>query len=61
MLDYKPETAENIVATGHSVQVNFNPGSTIRGAHLANEYSLAQFHLHWGSDAGAGESLTKMI
>jgi carbonic anhydrase 2 len=58
MLDYKPETADNIVATGHSVQINFNSGSTIKGAHLANEYTLAQFHLHWGSELGSGSEHT---
>jgi len=58
MLDYKPETADNIVATGHSVQVNFNAGSTLKGAHLTGEYSLLQFHLHWGDDVGSGSEHT---
>ena len=48
VMSYRPETAENIVATGHSVQVNFTSGSTLKGAHLEGTYSLAQFHLHWG-------------
>ena len=48
IMSYRAETAENIVATGHSVQVNFTSGSTIKGAHLEGTYSLAQFHLHWG-------------
>ena len=30
-LDYDASSAADIVNTGHSVQVNFNPGSTING------------------------------
>jgi len=57
-LDYKNDNASDIVATGASVQVNFNPGSTIKGAHLKGTYSLAQFHLHWGKKTGSGSEHT---
>ena len=30
-IEYDDSSAANIVNTGHSVQVNFNPGSTING------------------------------
>jgi len=58
VMSYRPETAENIVATGHSVQVNFTSGSTLKGAHLEGTYSLAQFHLHWGQEKGKGSEHT---
>lgn len=57
-LEYKAECASNIVHTGHSVQVNIKSGSTITGGRLKNEYSLAQFHLHWGSQVGSGSEHT---
>ena len=58
MVDYRPETAETIMHTGSSVQVNFSPGSTLKGANLGEEYTLAQFHLHWGSAVGHGSEHT---
>ena len=57
-MDYCAKTAADIVATGHSVQVNFNPGSTVSGAPLEGSYSLAQFHLHWGQAKGRGSEHT---
>lgn len=58
MLDYKSENAQTIMHTGHSVQINFESGSTIKGAHLMKHYTLAQFHLHWGSEMGHGSEHT---
>ena len=59
-IDYKPDCALNIVHTGASIQFNFSPSSTLKGAHLSNEYVLAQFHLHWETDLKTSKiNLTK--
>lgn len=42
-LDYKP-SALNIANNGHSIQVNYDPGSTMQAGDAA--YTLSQFHLH---------------
>jgi len=55
---YNSTSAKNIINNGHSVQVNFDPGCTISGAHLSNEYELIQFHFHWGSKPGQGAEHT---
>jgi carbonic anhydrase len=45
--DYK-FTPVNMVNNGHTVQFNYEPGSTIRS--LGTDYRLAQFHFHTPSE-----------
>src|SRR5579885_3467331 len=55
--DYKP-SALNVVNNGHTVQVNYDPGSTLRldGA----TYELAQYHFHTRSEHAFGGKLADM-
>ena len=42
---------------GHSVKVTVDEsvGAGISGSPLSDAYTLAQFHLHWGSTSGQGQ------
>jgi carbonic anhydrase len=46
----------SLANTGHGVQVNVDAAEsiTIQDGDLAEEYILAQFHLHWGEDENMG-------
>jgi carbonic anhydrase len=45
--DYKPSPLK-IINNGHTIQVNFDPGSSIKVG--GKEYSLVQFHFHHPSE-----------
>jgi carbonic anhydrase len=55
--DYKP-SALNVVNNGHTVQVNYDPGSTLRLDGAA--YELAQYHFHTRSEHAFGGKLADM-
>ena len=44
---------------GHSVKVTVDEsfGASISGSPLSEPYTLAQFHLHWGSKSGQGQKM----
>ena len=55
--DYRPSEL-NIVNNGHSIQVNYEPGSTLEAGGV--EYQLVQFHLHGLSEHTLNGAYTAM-
>ncbi|MFN2226745.1 MAG: carbonic anhydrase [Anaerolineae bacterium] len=55
--DYRP-SAINIVNNGHSIQVNYEPGSTLEAGGAV--YELVQFHLHGLSEHTLNGAYTDM-
>jgi carbonic anhydrase len=55
--DYQP-SALNIVNNGHSIQVNYEPGSTLEAGGVV--YELVQFHLHGLSEHTLNGAYTDM-
>lgn len=55
--NYKP-SAVNILNNGHTIQVNYDGGSTMTVA--GKTYTLAQFHFHIPSEHELGGALTAM-
>uniref|UniRef100_A0A8C8DR74 Alpha-carbonic anhydrase domain-containing protein n=1 Tax=Oryzias sinensis TaxID=183150 RepID=A0A8C8DR74_9TELE len=45
---------ESITNTGHSVQCNINGSVEVSGGGLPHDYTVLQFHFHWGSVASDG-------
>src|SRR5207237_671505 len=57
VFDYKPSTL-NIFNNGHTVQVNYDPGSTLRVD--GTGYALAQYHFHTRSEHTVGGKMADM-
>lgn len=55
--DYRPSEL-NIVNNGHSIQINYEPGSTLEAAGAV--YELVQFHLHGLSEHTLNGAYTAM-
>nr|XP_039253489.1 carbonic anhydrase 2-like isoform X1 [Styela clava] len=54
-LSYKPSDLKNVVNNGHSVTFFASGGaSVLSGGPLSSQYTLEQFHFHWGEDSRRG-------
>ncbi|WAR30539.1 CAH2-like protein [Mya arenaria] len=57
--NYTPESEVKLVNNGHSIMCQITKKGVLTGGPLGkDEYSLEQFHLHWGAKDGRGSEHT---